>query len=58
MNDKTIIALVGLICLTALACMALYMGINGVLLASITTIIGTIAGYAFGVRPAKKDEEP
>ena len=55
MKDKTIMGIIGLICLTVLACVALLMGINGVLLASIATIIGTIVGYAFGVRP-KQDE--
>ena len=55
MQDKMIMGLVALICLTALASVALIMNIDGVLLASITTIIGTIVGYAFGVRPSKKD---
>jgi xanthine/uracil permease len=50
--------MVGIVCLTVLACVALLMKIDGMLLASITVIIGTAIGYAFGVRPSKKDEEP
>ncbi len=57
MKDKTIMGIIGLICLTVLACVALLMGINGVLLASIATIIGTIVGYAFGVRPKKDNAD-
>jgi len=57
MKDNIIMGMVGLICLTVLACVALLLGIDGTVLASVCAIMGTIVGYAFGVRPSKKDEE-
>ncbi len=56
MKDKTIMGIIGLICLTVIVCVALLMGINGVLVGSICTIIGTIVGYAFGVKLSPKEE--
>jgi len=56
MEDKTIMGIIGLICLTVLACVALLMGIDGTVLASVFGIMGTIVGYAFGVRISKKDD--
>ena len=55
MKDNIILGIVGLICLSVIVCVALLMKIDGVLVGSICTIIGTIVGYAFGVRPKKDD---
>jgi len=50
MEDKTILGIFGLGCLTTLASIALYKNIDGTLLASVVGVIGTIVGYAFGVK--------
>ena len=55
MEDKTIIAISGLICITALEAMALYQGkFNGAILSSVVGAIAGIVGLAFGVKIGEK----
>ena len=46
-DPKYIVALVGVICVTAVLCMALYKGIDGTLLSGGLAILGGIVGYCF-----------
>lgn len=48
MNDVYIVAGVAIVALGTLGSMALYKGINGKLLTTITGTICTIVGFAFG----------
>lgn len=62
MEDRYLVAIVGLVCLTVIVCTAISHGINGVLISSTAGIIGTIVGYCFGVvkkevREEKKEEK-
>ena len=53
MDDKTIVAIWGLICVSAPLCIALIMGLNGTLLAVCIGAICTIVGYVFGHKNTK-----
>lgn len=48
MEDKTIVCLTGLICVTLLQLYAWYSGHNGTVFALTSTIIGGIIGYYLG----------
>lgn len=48
MEDSTIVKVVAIVSLTAIGVTALLHGIDSVLTASISAIIGGIAGYEFG----------
>jgi len=50
MKDETIIALAGMGCSTLLAIAALWKGYDTAIIMSVGTLVGTIVGYAFGVR--------
>jgi hypothetical protein len=50
MKDTTIIKLVAITCLTTICGIALLRGIDSVLVGTICSIIGGIAGYEFGRR--------
>jgi len=49
MSDKYIVALVGIICLTALGITALAKGIDGALFSTVIGTIGTVLGYLWGI---------
>ena len=55
-KGKTIIACVGLICLTALQLFSWYTGHNGVVFATTSAIFGGIIGYYF--KGSKIDPKP
>ena len=48
MEDRSIIALSSIGCLTLLGAIALFKGIDGTLLAGVIGAICTVAGYIFG----------
>jgi len=49
-----IISVAAVLCISATVCVALYMGIDGALYGAAIAVIGTIVGYAFGVRKASE----
>lgn len=55
-QEKTIIACVALVCLTALQLYAWYSGHNGVVFASTSAIFGGIIGYFF--KPSGSTPQP
>lgn len=50
MNDHTQLAIVALIALTIIVCIALYMRIDGVVLAGALAIIGAAVGVPAGIK--------
>ena len=54
MKDKFIIALVGIVCITAIVVTCVAKGIDGVVIASGCGLIGTLVGYCFGQKEEKK----
>lgn len=50
---ETITAITAILCITGLAALALYMGINGTVLMSSVGVIGGLGGYAVGKRRGK-----
>lgn len=48
MKDRTLLALGGMICLTAIAISMMYFKIDGVILTSIISTITGLSGYAIG----------
>lgn len=48
MEDKTIIGIIGLICVTIIQCVAWYLGFDGQVFALTSAVIGVIIGYFFG----------
>ena len=54
MKDDTIVKAIAIVSLTIIATTALVRGIDGVLLSSISAIIGGIAGYQFGRRADRR----
>lgn len=51
-QGKIIIAVAGMVCITALEGVALYLGIDGQILSGVVGVLGAIVGYAFGVKAA------
>jgi len=49
MEDKTWIILTALLCATVVMCVALALGIDGLLLAGFLTIIGSVVGVPAGI---------
>lgn len=56
MESKYMVALVGIVCLTAMELMAIYKGMNGQLLLAVGGIIGSIIGAVFGVTIKLKEK--
>jgi len=56
MKDETIVALFGMGCAAALGLGALWKGFDTALVMALGTMIGTIAGYAYGVQKRQKAE--
>ena len=54
MEDKAIVAIVGIGAITAVGCVCVAKGMDGALVGTVCTLIGTIIGYVFGV--TKKGE--
>lgn len=50
MEDKTILGCVAIGAITVLEAVALYMGVNGTVLAAVVAAIAGIAGYQVGKR--------
>lgn len=50
MEDQSIAVCVGIVMVGLILCFALYQGVDGTLLATGLTIIGTMIGYMFGVK--------
>jgi len=50
LKDTTIVAIVGLVCAAGLGIACVLKGIDSAIIASVAVSIGTIVGYAFGVR--------
>ena len=48
MKDVTIIKVTAILCLTIICCTALIKGIDSVLIGTVASIIGGIAGYEIG----------
>ena len=48
MKDKIIISLTAIIAISAMEMIALYQGINGILLTGVIGTIAGLAGYTFG----------
>lgn len=48
MEDKHIVAVTGLLCVTAIGCVCVAMGMDGALVGTLCTLVGTITGYVFG----------
>lgn len=55
MKDKFVVALTGVVCITALAITSIAMGIDGVLAGTAMTTIGAIIGGIFGYLTGKKE---
>lgn len=53
---KYIVALVGIVCITAINCTGLVMGLDGQLTMAALTVIGGIIGAIFGVTITHKKE--
>lgn len=45
MNDKTVLAITALLCITVLEIWAIYNGLDGTLLAGVVAVLAGIAGY-------------
>lgn len=45
MQDKTLLSIVGMVLLVVLECVAIFRGINGMLLSGVIAIIAGLAGY-------------
>jgi len=56
MNDSTIVKIVAVVCLTVICSIALIKGIDSVLVGTVASIIGGIAGYEFGRRQKTTEE--
>lgn len=54
MEDKTILAVIGVISIVILEMFAIYEGINGTALATVVGTIAGIVGLAFGVKLGQK----
>ncbi len=54
MEDRTLMIIVGIVCITALQSIALMKGIDGALLALSFSTIGGILGFRAGKRKVKK----
>lgn len=54
LDDKANVVIVGLICVTVLIALAIYKGINGVILTTGVGVISTILGIYFGIRVEAK----
>ena len=48
MEDKTVKALVAMACITVLEAIAMYLGVNGTLLAGVVAALAGLGGYAIG----------
>ena len=48
MEDKAVVAIVGIASVAAIACTCVAKGMDGALVGTVCTIIGTIVGYVFG----------
>jgi len=48
MKDKMIVAIVGILSISAIVCTCVLSGIDGTLVAGGVGVIGTITGYVFG----------
>jgi len=55
-SDETLIKITAIICLTVICSLALYHGIDSVLIGTVSSIIGGIAGYQIG-KVAKRKEK-
>ena len=55
MKDETLVVCVAILAVTFLECVAILKGIDHGLLGSSFTIIGSLAGYLFGRRKARKE---
>jgi len=56
MEDKHIVAVVGIGAVTAIGCTCIAMGQDGVLVGTLCTLIGTIIGFVFGKGTTKNGE--
>lgn len=50
MDDKNLVAVTGLICITGLSAIALVRGINGVMFTGVIGAVSGIVGLAFGFK--------
>ena len=48
MEDKAVVAVVGIASVSAIACVCVATGQDGALVGTVCTLIGTIIGYVFG----------
>jgi len=56
MKDSTIVKLTAIVCLTIICSIALLKGIDSVLVGTVASIIGGVAGYEFGRRRKTTEE--
>jgi len=56
MKDSTIVKLTAIVCLTIICSIALVKGIDSVLVGTVASIIGGVAGYEFGRRQRTTEE--
>jgi len=50
MEDKTALAITGVLTLGAICISCIFRNIDGTIIAGVAGIIGTVIGYAFGVK--------
>ena len=48
MKERTILAISGMLCLTAIAISMMYFKVDGMLLSTIVVVIAGLSGYVFG----------
>jgi len=57
MSDKTLITIIAIICVAVLECIALLMGIDGQIFATVISVIAGLGGYTIGKKVSGGENE-